>query len=416
MRRMSTGQRGRLYLAAFLVASLGLLLTAGEAFAEVETPPSSGNPFSAQALANAILGGLQGVLTTTLETLWDRSGLVVAAQVVSFLLGGIVLWVWQTLGPVLGAVNFFTRLPPQWTTELAPMLAIRARLMPLAGAIALLGLVGGLVWGVICLHRGRPLTRLFSAVPTFLLATGGLVLAPQLMDWWVRFCNATSDALLTPGSGLPGLERMELMASISALGVVAVVYLLFGLFFLLLRLKLLVLVLLLLATAPLGIAAGALPFPQAQKFFFWWLTTFVAVTFVQVLQAVCLGIGSALLAAPVTPGGDAVQDVMSCCIGIGAILAAATVPGLLLGSLARTGVGGPSLQTVLTVASVIAGVGATAAVASRWSRIAPPMGLPSGGTPGVATVYPAWPATPSGYVRSILAGAPSVPALPPPSR
>jgi hypothetical protein len=103
--------------------------------------------------------------------------------------------------------------------------------------------------------------------------------------WWLDLVNAASGALLDPSSGLPGLDQVRGFDRISALGVVAAVYVVFALVFLLHRLKLVVLTGLLLGVAPLAIAAGALPFGLAQRFFRWWLATFLAVTFVQVLQA-----------------------------------------------------------------------------------------------------------------------------------
>jgi hypothetical protein len=127
-------------------------------------------------------------------------------------------------------------------------------------------------------------------LPTFLLATGGLVFAPTLTRWWIDLANAASAALLDPASGLPGLAEVQGFDRLSALGVLAIVYLTIALLLLLHRLKLVVLAALLLTVAPLAIAAGALPFALAQRFFRWWLATFLAVTFVQVLQAGCLGL------------------------------------------------------------------------------------------------------------------------------
>jgi hypothetical protein len=285
--------------------------------------------------------------------------------------------------------------------------ALRARLTPLAGAIVLLGLTLGIGWGVIGLWFGKPFSRLLHAVPTFLLATGALLVAPQAMAWWVQFCNAASGALLAPGVGLPALAEMEAVDRVSALGVIGLIYLLFALWFLLLRLKLLALVAVLLGVSPLAIAAGALPSPQAQRFFSWWWTTFLATVFVQVLQAFCLALGGWLVAQPVVTGGapsGAAQDLLTAAIGAGVILAAGGLPPLLLGSLARAGVGNATVNTALHLATAVATLSTAGAGFAVARQVRPP------------TVTPPPPPAPAsvtgGHVRSLLSGAPL--ALPPP--
>jgi hypothetical protein len=208
---------------------------------------------------------------------------------------------------------------------------------------------------------------------------------------------------------------MEAVDRVSALGVIALLYLLFALWFLLLRLKLLGLCVVLLGVAPLAIAAGALPFPQAQRFFSWWLTTFLACTFVQVLQAVCLAVGGWMVAQPVVSGGppgDAARDLLTAAVGAGVILAAAGLPSLLLGSLARAGVGGAAVTTALHVATAVASFTAAGAGFATVS------GLRRGGGAVTPPPAPAAASVSGGHVRSILAGAPPAPpppALPPPT-
>jgi hypothetical protein len=372
-------------------------------------PPVGPSFPGAQEIADALLRGLGDVIRTALDTWWDTSGPVVFGRLVTLAVGAVVGWCWTHLGPLLSAVNFFTRIPPQWSYELAPLVAVRARLLPLGGAVVLLGLVLGLGWGVVGLWFGKPFSRLLHAVPTFLLATGGLLVAAQATEWWVRFCNAASDAITAPGTGLPGLHEMEALDRLAATGVVSLVYLLFGLWFLLVRLKLLGLCVVLLGSAPLAIAAGALPFPQAQRFFGWWLTTFLACTFVQVLQALCLAIGGWLLAAPVVTGGpesDAAKDLLTAAIGAGMILGAASLPPLLLGGLARAGVGGAAVNAALHVAAVVASLtaaGAGLATINTLRRAGPVVPPPPPPPP---------PSVGGAHVRSLLGGAPL--ALPPP--
>jgi hypothetical protein len=109
-----------------------------------------------------------------------------------------------------------------------------------------------------------------------------------------------------------------------------------------------------------------------------------------------------------------VQGMMSVAIGVGAILAAMSLPTMLLGSLARANVAPGMLSTALNVAAMLSGFGlvrgvAAAAPVARATAVFP--GLATGGA-GAAVVYPA--TTGSGYVRSLLAGAPARLALPPP--
>lgn len=402
----------RLSLVSVLAVSLLVALPL-VAHAEVETPPPGWHFPSGEDIARPLLAGLQNVLINTVDFWWDHSAPVVIARAISLLFGALVAVVWWALGPLLQAINFYTRLPPAWSYELGPVVAMRRQLLPLASATLVLGLVLGIGWGALSLVLGRPFGRLLNALPTFLLATAGLVAAPQLTRWLVDFANAISDALLSPGGGLPGLDRMGAVDRLSALGVVTIVYLLFALWFLLFRLKLLVIVAVLLVVMPLAIVAGALPFPQAQRFFSWWGSTLVASVFVQVLQAVCLGIGAAMITAPVVTGGDPsnpLQDLFSGIIGVGAILAAASFPGMLLGALSRTGLPrwvGQLAGVALQVASVAVGVGVVAPVVARYASIRPPMGLPAAPSATTAT---------SGYVRSLLADAPAQKLLPPPPR
>ncbi|RAG32115.1 hypothetical protein DN554_30445, partial [Burkholderia multivorans] len=112
---------------------------------EAPPDPPSGPRFpGAQEIADAVLHGLSGVLTSTLDTWWDQSGPVVFGRLLAVAFGALVAWVWAAVGPVLSAVDFFTRIPPQWSYQLAPLVQLRDRLTPLGGAVVLLGLVLGI--------------------------------------------------------------------------------------------------------------------------------------------------------------------------------------------------------------------------------------------------------------------------------
>lgn len=403
-------------LAVLSVVASALWLLASAAPALAQDGPSLPSFPSAQDIADAFLKGLGEVIRTAMDQWWDTSGPVVFGRFITLIFGAITSWLWDHLGPLLTSVNFFTRIPPQWTYELPQVVALRARLNTLGVAIMGLSLVLGILYGVYGLSTGKPITRLLSAVPTFVLGTGALLVLPQGMEWWVRLCNATSDALAAPTLGLPGLSQMEALDRMSAIGVVGLVFLFFGLWFVVLRLVLLCLVSILMTVAPIAVAVGTLPFPLGQRFFSWWLSTFLGVTFVQVLQTACLSIGAGMLSAPVVVGGppsDAARDIMTAAIGAGMIVAATKTPGLLLGSLARIGFGGAVINTALQVAALATTWRALQVVApgGLYARVRPPTGLPPG-PPPQTTVSPA----PSSgvYVRSILAGAPTAPALPAP--
>src|SRR5687767_1635812 len=104
---------------AVCLVGLGLLLAATPAMAQ-EAPPDPPAPSfpGAQEVADAVLRGLGGVLTATLDTWWDQSGPVVFGRLLAVAFGALVAWVWAAVGPVLAAVDFFTRIPPQWSYEL----------------------------------------------------------------------------------------------------------------------------------------------------------------------------------------------------------------------------------------------------------------------------------------------------------
>jgi hypothetical protein len=159
---------------------------------------------------------------------------------------------------------------------------------------------------------------------------------------------------------------------------------------------------------------------MAQRFFRWWLATFLAVTFVQVLQAGCLGLGAALVASPLVSGNyeGPLQGMMSGVLGVGAIVAAISLPSMLLGSLARANFAPGVLSSAVNAASLLSGFGAlrglgaaatVAAVAPRASiyPVAPALTAAAPAALGAAGAG-------SGYVYSLLSGAPPRLALPPP--
>jgi hypothetical protein len=153
---------------------------------------------------------------------------------------------------------------------------------------------------------------------------------------------------------------------------------------------------------------GAMPFKKAQDAFDVWLTYAVASTFVQVVQAVFLGLGAGILIhGTAGPDQSAVSETMAGIVGIGSILAAGTVPNLMVGAL---------LSRALLPTETLRNAGAVAqqlATFAVWRMPIPPVPPPQ------ASVYPPPPAPPT--PRPFTAGQPTrqlieyvPPMLPPP--
>jgi hypothetical protein len=392
---------------------------------------------SPDEIATAILSGLGDVIRQSLDAWWDNSGPVILGKAVSVMVGALVQWVWMTAGPFLGSVQFFTRIPPQWTVDLAPLAQFHDRARPLAAAALLLGLVLSLAWGGVCLVRGQPFGGLLSGAPVFVACTAALMFVRPFMGQWIHFANALSDSFFATGAGLPGFERMEAMDKLASTGIIGIIWLAFGLWFFVKRVLLIGLVIALYIAAPFALVAGAFPSEIGQRFFRWWLTTFVAATLVQVLQSGLLVVGGYMVAAPVVTGGapsDAVQDLTTAGVGGAMILCAAWLPGFLLGGLLAGGVGGAGASSVWRMASLLASFGGAAAAGASAVHFvhayqgglgAGAAGAAAAGSPSYSGAYgmaggsapPQYasvhPVPPSGNVRSLLGG---VPLLPPPQK
>jgi hypothetical protein len=381
---------------------------------------------SPDEIADTILRGLGDVIRESLDAWWDHSAPVVMGRAVSVVLGALVQWVWMTAGPFLASIQFFTRIPPQWTTELAPLAGFHDRARPLCAAALVLGLLLSLGWGGVCLLRGQPFGRLLSGMPVFLICTAALLFVRPAMGGWIRFANALSDSFFATGAGLPGFDRMEAIDRLAATGVIGLIWLCFGLWFFVKRVLLIGLVIALYLAAPFALVAGAFPVDVGQRFFRWWAICFAAATLVQVLQSGLLVVGGYMVAAPVVTGGapsDAVQDLTTAGVGGAMILCAAWLPGFLLGGLLAGGVGGAGASQVWRVAATLASFGGAAvagqtvvhAVHAAQGGLGAGVGGGTAPPPQYATVHPVssvYPVAPGGHVRSLLGG---IPLLPPPA-
>lgn len=388
-----------------LVLALAVALAALPAVAHAQeaapvptpTPAAQEAPAgpNAEDFAAAFLGGLPALLQKVPQFFgtWLGEGIE-----------RLLRLVWDAAAHVFGPVNIFTQLPDLWTYNLPAVGLARARLAPVAAALVGLALALTVLLAGLGTLLGRPFGWLLNRLPYLLLAGAGLAAAPQLMAWWIGLVNSLSGALLDPLTGLPGLSQLTAVGQLLDIVWVAVLYAGFAVWFLFHRLKVLVLAALCVAVAPLAIAVGVLPFPLAQRFFSLWLTTFLGVTAVQVLQAVCLGIGANVIVVGSAYSGGA-SEVMAGLVGAGSLLAAGAVPKLVLGGLAGTTTGGAGaagglVKAAVDIGLVVAGLGAVkaAAGAATVTQVVAQQGAVAGAR--------------SGHVVSLLGG--RTPLLPAP--
>lgn len=357
----------RLAFCLLLVVAVALLPAVAHAqeAAPVPTPtpgPSAPSGSSVDDIANGILGGLGDVLLTTL-----RQGLpTILGDWLGSTLEALIRGVWDALARVFGPINIFTQMPDLWTYNLPAVGLARQRLVPIAAALVGLGTVLTVLLAGLGTLIGRPFGWALAHAPHLLLAGAGIAAAPQLMSWWIDLMNATSGALLDPVTGLPGLNQLTAVGQLLDIGWVAVLYVAFAGWFLFARLKLLVLAALCVAVAPLAIGVGALPLAPAQHAFRWWLTTFLGVTAVQVLQATCLGIGANVILVGSAHSGGA-SEIMAGLMGAGSLLAAGSIPKMVLGGLAPET--GNMRRTLKRAFYVVAGLGAASAGVATVTQV-----------------------------------------------
>src|SRR5688572_22758520 len=194
----SLARRAALAAAAAVLLALAPVAAVAALAQEVppEPPAAPGPGFpSPQAIAAALLAGLGEALTGWLRGP-DLRGAIGAAA------GEFLEWalrrVWGGLAWAFGGANVFTSLPPAWTTELPAVRLARERLTPVATAVVGLGLALSVLLAGLGTVIGRPFGWLWGRLGAVLLATAGLAVAPQLIAWYFRLCNALAGAVLDP--------------------------------------------------------------------------------------------------------------------------------------------------------------------------------------------------------------------------
>jgi hypothetical protein len=409
-----------------------LVLVSGDRLAHAQDAPpavtqdqSQARDDTAQALA--ALGGTLGGLTKGFDqlperiasVLWDLTGGRVLKAFAAIL--GFFLAVAGALAHgALGGVNFFTQIPEPWVTleAIGGMQARLGRLAlavgGLAAALLLLRWVCGLAFGWAFPGWAAAVVKLAALVPL-------VGAAPAAILALYHAGNVLASALFDPAGGLPGLAAaggVDLTDRWAAEGAAALFYFLVLLALWWVRVQVVIAALLLFVFAPLAIACWVLPFAVPQWIARAWATLLVGVVAVQVLQAVTLGAGAALLAANVVPGHVEGIGAGALNLALAAALVGATcyVPRRVLGALvahAPPGYGwaarGLQAGLMLAGAGWLPGMAGAAGVAGRAftpkARVVDPA-LPEG---PIVTPPP-----PSGRVGSLLAAG-GRPLLPPPT-
>ncbi len=165
-------------------------------------------------------------------------------------------------------------------------------------------------------------------------ATAGLLLGTRLYLTLIDVSNSLVGRFLDPTGGLPGLDRLTAFGQAVTFPILALIYAGFAACFFFARIKVVLTVVVCLILSPVAFVLGALPFKKAQDAYDVWLTYAVASAFVQVVQAVFLGLGANILIhGTAGPEETAVSEATAMVVGTASIMAAGTMPGMLLGAM-----------------------------------------------------------------------------------
>lgn len=333
-----------------------------------EVPPQQSPP---PASSGPSLGDLSGAIGRAFgdalahwfdETVATRFQAAVAAvpqtvgQWAQALLSLVVHALLDFLRSLLDRLNIITTLPPGLTYNLPAVIELRTRLTRLAGAMLGLVIVVQVLWAGYGTTMGRPWQSLLPGASRVLAAGIALRLAPPVMAWWMDFCNALSNSLLTLQGGLPGMEQLSGVGQAAAELVAACLYVLFALLLVIGRVCTLAWVDVLLVATPLALAVWALPFGAAQRFGGWWGREFLLTTFVQLPLAIVMALAAGIVTAVGTSGlGDVAQWFVSDFVLIGLLWTAFRLPSRLQGASQAMGAAAVA-QTARVAARVAAAV------------------------------------------------------------
>jgi hypothetical protein len=241
--------------------------------------------------------------------------------------------VWNALWDLFAPFNVFFQIPT-WIVGQPFVETAWGILLPVAAVALGLAAVATLGLSMLSILGGRPPAVLFSGLRHFVRGTAGLLLGTRLYLTLIDVSNSLVARFLDPAGGLPGFDRLTAFGQAVTLPVLAVIYLVFACVFFVSRAKVVLTCIVCLILAPLAFVLGAMPFKKAQDAYDVWLTYAVASAFVQVVQAVFLGLGASILIHGTAGSGQsAPSEAMAAVVGILSIAAAGTMPTMLLGAM-----------------------------------------------------------------------------------
>jgi hypothetical protein len=332
-------------------------------------------------------------------------------------IASIADWIYQGLSDVLGRLNIVTQTPPELTILESP--AVQNMFRGLTGiAFAAVAIVVVLIgFGIMARTAfGGSFPDLLAILPRLVIALLWIVTTPLWFGWALSFTNAICQAIAGT-SPLPGWDAMSISSDptqqFTANAIATLVYVTAGV---------LLFVQSVIRIAVLDFATVLAPFallcwvlPSWYWLYAIWLRIFVAAFLTQLLQALAVGLGSALLGGLTSmlgPMGPA-TTLVTAAIGLATVMAAWTLPRQIVGSY------GPSLALP---SLVLAGVTAGAAVTRGMGAMGAMGGVASAATAagaiagagagvGITSIVPL-PPPPVGAPMGPIAGAPPVPSFP----
>jgi hypothetical protein len=325
-------------------------------------------------------------------------------------IASIATWIYTGLSDVLGKLNIVTQTPPELTILGAP--AVQNMFRALSGiAFAAVAVVVVLIgFGIMARTAfGGTFPDLLAILPRLVIALLWIVTTPLWFGWALEFTNAVCRAIAGT-SPLPGWDSMALdpVDAFTAQAVATLIYVFAGVMLFVQSVIRIAVLDFATVLAPFALLCWVLPS------WYWlyaiWLRILVAAFLTQLLQALAVGLGSALLGGltgMLGPMGPA-TTLVTAAIGLATVMAAWTLPRQVVGSY------GPSLALPgLVLAGLTAGAAVTRGIGAVGgvSTVAGAAGAISGAGVGVTSIVPL-PPPPAGAAAVPFAGAPPVPPFP----